>query len=129
MQAAIAISIGAILGALLRWKIGEYYNPLFPTIPLGTLLVNLLGGFLMGTMVFLSVEHTFFSPAVRLGVITGFLGSLTTFSTFAGEAFVLLARQELFWLASLLLLHVVGSIGMVIVGYLISKLVFKSLGE
>lgn len=128
MQSIISISTGAILGALIRWKLGEYFNHLFPTLPMGTLIANLMGAFLMGLVLFFSIEHSFFTYNVRLGFITGFLGSLTTFSTFSGEAFVLISKQEFFWLLTLILLHVGGSIFMVILGYIISKMIFQSLG-
>ena len=128
MQSVITISIGAILGALLRWKLGEYFNHLFPTIPMGTLIANLTGAFFMGLMIFFSIEHSFFSYNARLGFATGFLGSLTTFSTFSGEAFTLLAKQEFMWFMALVLLHIIGSIFMVIVGYMVSKLIFQSVG-
>jgi CrcB protein len=129
VQSVACIAIGAIVGALLRWKVGEYYNPLFPTLPLGTLAVNLLGSFLMGAAIFLTAEHSFFSPHLRLGFITGFLGSFTTFSTFSAEALVLLSRQESFWLLALIGLHVGGSILMVIAGYTLSKIIFRGLAD
>lgn len=128
MQSIISLSTGAILGALIRWKLAEYFNHLFPTLPMGTLAANLIGAFLMGFFIFFSIEHSFFSYHARLGFATGFLGSLTTFSTFSAEAFTLLSRQEFFWLISLILLHVVGSILMVIMGYMLSKLIFQGIG-
>lgn len=128
MHSIISISIGAIAGALIRWKLGDYFNHLFPTIPIGTLIANLTGAFLMGLMIFLSVEHSFFSYNVRVGFVTGFLGSLTTFSTFSGEAFILLAKQEFIWFAILVSSHVFGSICMVILGYMISKLILQAIG-
>ncbi len=128
MQPVISIGIGAFLGALLRWKLGEYFNHVFPTIPLGTLASNLLGSFLMGGIIFYSVEHTFFSYEVRLGLITGFLGSLTTFSTFSAEAWSLLSRHEFFWFAAHLGLHLAGTIMMVALGYIISKSLFQTMG-
>jgi len=128
MQSIINISIGAILGALIRWKLGEYFNHLFPTIPIGTLAANLIGAFLMGLVVFFSIEHSFFSYNARLGFTTGFLGSLTTFSTFSGEAFILLSKQEFVWFTALILLYVVGSIFMLMIGYMISKLSFQYIG-
>lgn len=128
MQSAISIAIGAIFGAYLRWKLGEYYNHVFPTLPIGTLAANLIGSFLMGTVIFLTIEHAFFPQEVRLGIITGFLGSLTTFSTFSAEALTLFSRQEHFWLMALIGLHVGGSILMVGAGYASSKLIFQSIG-
>lgn len=128
MQSVLSISIGAILGALMRWRLGEYFNHFFPTLPMGTLIANLVGSFLMGLVIFFSLEHMLLSYNVRLGFATGFLGSLTTFSTFSGEAFTLLAKQEFLWFSTLVLLHVGGSIAMVILGYMISKLIFQSVG-
>lgn len=87
-------------------------------------MANLLGSFLMGIMLFLTIEHAFFSYDVRLGVITGFLGSLTTFSTFSAEALTLIFKEEYRWLTTLLLLHVGGSICMVALGYSLVKYSF-----
>lgn len=128
MQSVLSIGIGAILGALLRWKLGEYYNHIFPTLPMGTLIANLLGSFLMGILIFLTIEHSFLSQEVRLGIITGFLGSLTTFSTFSGEALILFSREEYLWLLALVGLHVGGSLLMVCAGYSILKFIHQSVG-
>ncbi|CUI16836.1 crcB Protein [Candidatus Protochlamydia naegleriophila] len=128
MQSLISIGIGAIFGALLRWKLGESYNHVFPTLPIGTLIANLLGSFLMGMLIFLTTDHSFLSQEVRLGIITGFLGSLTTFSTFSGEALMLFSRQEYLWLFALVGLHVGGSLIMVCMGYLILKFIHQSIG-
>ena len=100
MQPIIGIGVGAFLGAVLRWKLGEYLNHIFPTIPIGTLAANLFGAFFMGAIIFYSAEHSFFSYETRLGITTGFLGSLTTFSTFSAEAWMLLSRNELLWLSA-----------------------------
>lgn len=124
----MSIGIGAVLGALLRWKLGEYFNPLFPIVPLGTLIANLLGSFVIGGFIFFTTEHSYFSYEVRLGIVTGFLGSLTTFSTFSAEALVLFSRQELLWLLALIFLHVGGSLCMVAAGYALSKLTFQWIG-
>src|SRR3990167_1088267 len=97
MVPILAISSGAILGALLRFWLGSMLNSSFPTIPLGTLIANLLGGFLMGTFMALTRNHTYLSETLRLAIATGFLGSLTTFSTFSGETMTLLMHHEYFW--------------------------------
>lgn len=128
MQSVISIGFGAIFGALLRWKLGDYYNHIFPTLPLGTLAANLLGSFLMGALIFLSTEHSFLPQEVRLGIITGFLGSLTTFSTFSAEAFILFSRQEFYWLIALVGLHVGGSFLMVVAGYALLKFIHHLVG-
>ena len=128
MQSLISIAIGAVFGALLRWKLGEYYNHILPMLPIGTLIANLMGSFLMGTMLFLTTEHSFLPQEIRLGIITGFLGSLTTFSAFSGEALILFLKQEYFWLLALAGLHVGGSLIMVSAGYLILKFIHQSIG-
>ena len=120
----ISISLGAILGALLRWQLGESLNYLFPKVPLGTLITNLFGCFMMGMMIFFIRDHAFFSNEIRLGIVTGFLGSLTTFSTFSAEAFALLARDEFTWFIHIILFHVIGSLIMVIAGYFLTKSIY-----
>ena len=84
--AFIAIGIGAASGAWLRWGLGILLNPVFPTLPFGTLAANLLGGFLMGMAMQFLLEHALLAPEIRLFITTGFLGGLTTFSTFCNEA-------------------------------------------
>src|SRR6185295_16389472 len=79
-----AIGVGAVLGAWMRWGLGVLLNPVFPTLPLGTLAANLFGGLVIGMMMG-GAEPLGLSPSVRLLVTTGFLGALTTFSTFSAE--------------------------------------------
>jgi CrcB protein len=76
----LAICVGASLGAVLRWGLAAASNALFPTIPPGTWLANMLGGYLIGVALAFFGEHTDLAHAWRLLVITGFLGGLTTFS-------------------------------------------------
>ena len=85
-------------------------NSIFPTIPLGTLAANIIGGFLMGLFMGIAKAHTFLPEVVRLAITTGFLGGLTTFSTFSAETVTLLTHQEYTWACSIILGHVVGSI-------------------
>ena len=80
----LAVGGGAALGAWLRWGLGIALNPLFPTVPLGTLAANLIGGLLMGLAMELLTRHAVLAPEAQLLVTTGFLGGLTTFSTFSG---------------------------------------------
>lgn len=112
-----AVGMGAALGAWLRWGLGVWLNPLFALIPLGTLVANLVGGLAMG--VTLAVVHTWpgMAPALKLLLTTGLLGGLTTFSTFSAEAFHLLQRGALGWLALHLAVHVLGSVLMTWAGY------------
>src|SRR5574340_977696 len=120
-----AVGAGAAMGAWLRWGLGILFNPVFPTLPMGTLLANLLGGYLIGLAMAYFAQHTGLSPEVRLLVITGFLGGLTTFSTFSAETVTLLARQQFLWAGAIIAAHVLGSLAMTAPGILTVKL-FKS---
>src|SRR6516164_5087573 len=93
----LAIAVGAVLGAWTRWFLGVFLNPLFPTLPLGTLAANLVGGLLMGFAMELLTRHAVLPAEARLLVTTGFLGGLTTFSTFSAEVVTLLTRREYLW--------------------------------
>ena len=110
----LAVGGGAALGAWLRWGLGIAFNATI--LPLGTLIANLGGGFLMGMALayFLSVPN---QNELRLFVMTGFLGGLTTFSAFSGEAFNLLNKQEYAWAAAHISSHVVGSLAMTALGF------------
>ena len=112
----IAVGTGAALGAWLRWRLGVLLNPVFPTIPLGTLSANLLGGYLMGLTISLLARAETLPPEVRLFAATGFLGGLTTFSTFSAEAVTLISRQDYGWVAVMISLHVAGSLMMTALG-------------
>ncbi len=120
--AFLAIGIGAASGAWLRWGLGILLNPVFPTLPLGTLAANLLGGFLMGMAMQLLIQHALLAPELRLAVTTGFLGGLTTFSTFSAETVTLLLREEYLWVLAIVLTHVIGSVTMTLTGILVMRL-------
>ena len=83
LGSVLSIAAGASLGALLRWVLAVRFNPLYPTLPLGTLGANLLGGYLVGVAIAYFAVRADLPPEVRLFVITGFLGGLTTFSTYS----------------------------------------------
>ena len=119
--ALMAVGTGAAFGAWLRWILGLWLNPLFPTLPLGTLTANLGGGYIIGLAMAFFAHQPGLSPEWRLLVITGFLGGLTTFSTFSAEVFTLLTRQQWHWSALEILLHVAGSIAMTGLGVLTYK--------
>lgn len=123
---ALAIFMGAGLGALGRWALGLALNPLFPTVPLGTLSANVLGGLLMGLSLGLFAQFESLPPALRLAVTTGFLGGLTTFSTFSAEASTLLLRTEFVWAGVLILSHVVFSLSATLGGIAAVQWVFSS---
>jgi CrcB protein len=115
-MAFVAVGVGAALGAWLRWGFSVALNQVLPNLPLGTLLSNLIGGYLIGIAVEVLVHHSVLTPEWRLFIITGFLGGLTTFSTFSAEAVHLLERGQFGWLAALLGAHVAGSIVMTLLG-------------
>jgi CrcB protein len=117
----LAVGGGAAAGAWLRWGLGAALNPLFPTLPLGTLAANLVGGLMMGFAMEILTRHAVLAPEVRLLVTTGFLGGLTTFSTFSGEVVTLLLRREYLWGAIAIASHVVGSLVLTIAGMLIVR--------
>lgn len=114
--ALMSVGVGAALGAWMRWIVSLWLNPLFPTIPLGTLVVNLGGGYVIGLSIAFFAAQPALPPEWRLFIITGFLGGLTTFSTFSAEVFTLLARQQVGWGIVEIMLHVVGSVGMTALG-------------
>ncbi|AKH37693.1 MULTISPECIES: fluoride efflux transporter CrcB [Nitrosomonas] len=112
----LAICIGASLGALLRWLLGSTLNALFPAIPPGTLIANLIGSYLIGIAIALFANHPELAPQWRLFIITGFLGGLTTFSTFSAEIITLIQQERLFLAAGAISLHVIGSLLMTMLG-------------
>lgn len=111
-----AVSVGAALGALLRWALGLGLNAVWPMLPLGTLVANGLGGYLVGVAVAVLAAHPGWAPEWRLLVITGFLGGLTTFSTFSAEVVAHLQQQRWAWAGALVSLHVVGSLLLTLAG-------------
>ena len=106
----------------MRWGLGTLLNPIFPTVPLGTLAANLVGGYFMGIAMVLITRHAVLPPEMALLITTGFLGGLTTFSTFSAETMTLLTRQEYLWGGLLILSHVAGSLIMTAWGILTMKL-------
>jgi CrcB protein len=119
--AIFSVFTGAGLGALLRWVLGSRLNPIFPTLPLGTLAANLLGGLLVGLAVSWFGRHPGLAPEVRLLIITGFLGGLTTFSTFSAEVVNLLARREILWGLAATTAHLAGSLAMTTLGIALGR--------
>lgn len=118
LSAVFAISAGAALGALLRWQLGLRLNEIFPTLPPGTLLANIIGGYIIGLAVAFFASSNDISPAWRLFIITGFCGGLTTFSTFSAEVVTLLQAGRVGWAATTILTHVSTSLIATITGLL-----------
>lgn len=119
----LAVGSGATLGAWMRWWLGLMLNATLPALPLGTLAANLVGGYLMGLFMGIFALTSTFPPEIRLFVMTGFLGGLTTFSTFSAEAVTLLARGQYGWVAMHILAHVLGSLAMTSMGIVTVQLI------
>jgi CrcB protein len=99
-----------MLGAWLRWGLGVALNPVFPTLPLGTLVANITGGFIIGAALEYFARHASLPAELRLLVITGFLGALTTFSTFSAEAVTLFTYRQYGWALTHIGVHLLGSL-------------------
>ena len=111
-----AISIGASLGALLRWWLGLTLNAYFPAVPPGTLAANLIGGYVVGVAVAFFATYSALAPEWRLFVITGFCGGLTTFSTFSAEIVTLIEQDRALWAVGAAAAHLAGSVVMTLAG-------------
>ena len=118
LKSLLVIAIGASLGAWLRWLLGIKLNALFPTIPPGTVVANMVGGYIIGLAIAFLGASPSLSPEWRLLIITGFCGGLTTFSTFSAETVALIQEGRLLWAFSSISLHVVGSLMMTAAGLL-----------
>lgn len=116
LKSVIAITAGASIGALLRWWLGLLLNGLFPTVPPGTLAANLIGGYVIGLAIAFFGSYTALAPEWRLLIITGFCGSLTTFSTFSAEIVSLLQQGRALWAMAAAAAHLVGSVLMTLAG-------------
>lgn len=110
LKSILAICLGASLGALLRWWLGLALNGLFPTVPPGTLAANLVGGYLIGIAIAFFGSYAAIAPEWRLLVVTGFCGSLTTFSTFSAEIVLLLQQGRAGWALAAAGAHLGGSV-------------------
>lgn len=115
-QAAIAVAVGSATGGLLRWFLSLQLNSMLPTLPPGTLVSNLVGGYIVG----LAIAYFAWAPGIpghwRLLVITGFCGGLTTFSTFSAEIVMLLQQGRAAMAALAVVAHLGGSLLMTAAG-------------
>lgn len=119
MLAVAAICIGASLGALARWQLGVWLNPTGlagTALPLGTVAANLAGGYLVGVCVGVFQAMPQLDPVWRLALVTGFLGALTTFSTFSAEVVAMLIQQRYGLAFGTTMVHVAGSLLMTVMG-------------
>ncbi|MDQ6621291.1 MAG: fluoride efflux transporter CrcB [Pseudomonadota bacterium] len=112
----VAVGVGAAVGAWCRWGLAIALNHRAPQFPLGTLIANLAGGYLVGIAIAFFATRDELAPEARLFVITGFLGGLTTFSTFSGEVTQLLLRGQYAAAAGLALAHLAGSLLLTFLG-------------
>ncbi|AJK45311.1 fluoride efflux transporter CrcB [Burkholderia plantarii] len=116
-----AIFIGAGLGALLRWGLSLALNMVVPQLPLGTLASNLVGGYLIGIAIVVFNTKTGLPPEWRLFVITGFMGGLTTFSTYSAEVMQHVVDGRLGWAAIVAFVHLIGSFTLTLLGILTAR--------
>jgi CrcB protein len=114
--ALLSVFVGAGFGACLRFALGETLNRWLPQMPLGTLASNLIGGYLVGVAIAFFAWRTELSPLWRLALITGFLGGLTTFSTFSAEVVNAVARGEAGWALAIAASHLFGSLLLTVLG-------------
>lgn len=115
-KAIVAISLGASLGALLRWWLGTQFNSYLPPVPPGTLIANLFGAYVIGLAIAFFATFSTLAPEWRLFVITGFCGGLTTFSTFSAEIVTLLQQRQPLWACAAAGVHLFGSLIMTFAG-------------
>lgn len=111
-----AVLIGGAVGCLVRWFLGIQLNHLFPNLPPGTLVANLVGGFIIGLAIAFFAGNPHLSPAWKLLITTGFCGGLTTFSTFSAEVVTHLQSGRLPHAIAAIMIHVIGSLLMTALG-------------
>ena len=111
-----AICAGASIGAVLRWLLGLQLNHLLPQLPLGTLVANLMGGYAIGLVLGWIGQHPELSPQLRLFLVTGLLGGLTTFSTFSAEVVQHLVNGRAAWAIVVATTHLAGSLALTALG-------------
>ena len=116
LKAILAISLGAALGAVLRWALGLKLNSLYPEIPPGTLAANLIGAYIIGVAIAYFATAPTIAAEWRLVIITGFCGGLTTFSTFSAEVVALLQQGRMAMAGGIIAIHVIGSVTMTLLG-------------
>jgi len=124
--AAAAVAGGGAIGALARWMLNIAFGEAGSPIPLGTLAANLVGGLLMGITIGVLDQFDTLPVPVRLAITTGFLGGLTTFSTFSGETVTFMLRQQWGLTVAIVTLHVVGSVLATLLGVALVRLLLRA---
>jgi len=122
----LAISLGAALGALMRWQLGIRLNGFLPGMPPGTLAANMIGGFIIGLAIAYFAQSPTLPPEWRLFIVTGFCGGLTTFSTFSAEVVTLLQEGQMAWAMGTMGVHLGGSLLSTFAGLMLGQ-AFKTL--
>ncbi len=122
----LAISLGAALGALMRWQLGVRLNGFLPGMPPGTLAANMIGGFVIGLAIAYFAQSPTLPPEWRLFIVTGFCGGLTTFSTFSAEVVTLLQEGQMAWAMGTMGVHLGGSLLSTFAGLMLGQM-FKTL--
>jgi len=116
-SAFLAVGAGAVLGAWLRWLLAGTFNASVPHLPLGTLIANIGGGLIIGFAVAWLLAEPQVHPNLRLFLVTGFLGALTTFSTFSAESLQLLQAGRYVWALAHSAAHLLGSLAAAAAGF------------
>lgn len=118
----VAVGFGAAVGAWARWGLSVWLNPRYLFFPLGTFVANAVGGFLVGLAVAYFARHPELSSEWRLFAVTGFLGGLTTFSTYSAEVISLIERDEVMWALGVATAHLLVSLLLTAAGIWIYRL-------
>ncbi|WP_312626880.1 fluoride efflux transporter CrcB [Scandinavium sp.] len=117
LKSLLAVIVGGSAGCVIRWVLSMRLNTLWPDLPPGTLLVNLLGGLIIGAALAFFLRQPQLDPAWKLLITTGLCGGMTTFSTFSAEVYALLQAQNYLWAAASVAIHVIGSLLMTAAGF------------
>ncbi|MFC3190998.1 fluoride efflux transporter CrcB [Pseudocitrobacter faecalis] len=122
-RSLLAVIVGGSIGCVIRWWLSMKLNSLFPSLPPGTLVVNLVGGFIIGAALAFFLRQPQLDPAWKLLITTGLCGGMTTFSTFSAEIVTLLQNGNYLWAMISVITHVVGSLLMTAAGFFLMTLV------
>jgi CrcB protein len=116
LKSILVISAGGAVGCIARWVLSARLNGLFTSIPFGTLVANLAGCYMIGLAIAFLGARPMLAPEWRLFLVTGFLGGLTTFSTFSAEVVTMLQAGRMMWAFGTIALHVIGGLTMTFLG-------------